>query len=130
MKTYLSMGIAVAATIVMSGCLFLQEEAELTVRNVSESANILEVQVRADGEEDFGPNVLEGQVAPGGTTNVVLSAPRPNENPDGVAYDVRVTYELGDILNQTNTGTFRCINAGDRFEWQWEPGSEPDICVD
>jgi len=130
MKTYMSMGIAVVAAMVMSGCLFIQEEARLTIRNVSESSNILEIQVRAEGQENFGPNVLEGQVAPGGTTSVVLEAPRANDNPDGVEYEVRVTFELFDVLNPSNTAVFRCVNAGDRFEWQWEPGSEPNICVD
>jgi len=122
--------VAMLATATFGGCLFLQGDARLTVRNVSDNSNILEIHVKAPGEEEFGENVLNAQVAPGNSTQLNLPAPRRGENADGVTYEIRIRYEIFDVIESSNIAVFSCVHAGKTFEWTWQPGSTPDICVD
>jgi len=130
MRTMTAICAGLAVSLGLGGCLFLQSEAELTLRNVSDSANILEVHVKGPDDEEFSDNVLNAQLAPGNSTRLNLPAPRMGENADGVEYEVRVRYEIMDIFEPSDVAVFRCVHAGDRFEWQWSPGSTPDRCVD
>jgi hypothetical protein len=118
------------AGISLTGCPF-PPPAVLTINNVSESANILEIRFQMPGTAGFGENVLDQQVAPGGTVTFELDGvPTMDEDENGDTWRVKLTYELFDILEPEDEGVFSCLHAGDFATWNWSPGVDANVCVD
>ncbi|MBI2435741.1 MAG: hypothetical protein HYV26_23035 [Candidatus Hydrogenedentes bacterium] len=121
----------VLSAFLLAGCPgFTPEGFLFFLHNDSEDTPIISVEFRGPGDDDFGANMLDEDLQPGDEIDFLLEAPFRFEDEQGVTYRVRVTYEglLG--LEVQNVGVFSCLHAGERTDWNWTPGDEPDRCVD
>ena len=124
---------AFGAAVFLAGCPGLRPDSFLFFfHNDSEDTAVTRLQFRGPGDDAFGASVLEGELAPGESIDFLLEAPFRFQDEDGVNYQVRVTYEGGlcEIIDGCqDTGTFRNLHAGERTDWHWTPGDEPDRSI-
>ena len=124
---------AMSAAALLTGCPGLRPDRFLFLfHNDSEDVVVTRLQFKGPGDDAFGPNALEQNLLAGESVDFLLEAPFRFQNENGVMYQVRVTYEGGlcEILGGCNdTGTFRNVHAGERTDWHWTPGSNPDRSI-